>query len=153
MTVFQRNLADYVNTSYVPSFDMTNAAPSYLMSTRVSAYTGGNGDALSHEYFVVGILNLPFDVCEECHGVLNVGDHGVCYVDGCMKSLCAGHVHGVCDHDMKIPTDISECGSGFHYYCPDCDQFIVMREEMGQVFEYYVCDMCTMSTTVPKPEY
>ena len=148
MTVFQRNLADYVNTSYVPSFDMTNAAPSYLMFTRVSAYTGGNGDALSHECFVVGMLNLPFNVCEECHGVANVGDHGKCTVDGCGKDLCAGHVHGVCDHDFKYPVEQTECGMSFHYYCPDCNKYVVVHEMDGIIRECYSCDMCNQGTMI-----
>ena len=152
VTVYRRNISDYINTGYTANLNAILTAPSYVMFTDASAYQGGN-EANYNDRYVVGIINLPFYVCGECHGVEAVGNHGTCYEDGCGKNLCAGHVHGVCDHDMKIPTDISECGFGFHYYCPDCDQFIVMHEEMGQVFEYYVCDMCTTSTTISKPEY
>ena len=147
VTVLSRNIDDYVNTGYVQSFDMTNVSPSYIMFTRLSAYTGGN-EALYNDKYAVGVINLPFDVCDECHGIANVGEHGFCYVDGCMRNLCAGHVHGVCEHDYKYPVDWSECGIGFHYYCPDCNKYVVVREMDGIVYESYLCDMCNVSTMV-----
>jgi len=141
VTVYKKNAQDYMSNGYTESLEFDASKISYVMFTETPPTTDGY-DATYNDKKVVAILNLPFETCDDCHGIKNVGDHGICGVDGCTKSLCNGHVHGQCDHENARETDSSYCGMSFHYYCPDCEKYFEGYHDMGGAVVLYECNMC-----------
>ena len=99
----------------------------------------GSNEGASSRLFAY--MNYPFEICADCHGIESLGSHGVCSEDGCSKSLCAGHVHGQCDHENIEEYYDTYCGMPMHYKCNDCNQILVAT--YGGAGEHLdVCEEC-----------
>ena len=140
VTVYKKNAQDYMGNGYKESLDFDASKISYIMFTEIQPIVEGY-EASYNDKKVAAVLNLPFEICDDCHGIKNVGDHGICGTDGCTKSLCNGHVHGECDHENATMTDSSYCGMSFHYYCPDCKKYFE-GYDMGTTVVLNECNMC-----------
>ena len=141
--VLQRNVLDYVNYGYVSSLEFDANTVSYIMFTRVSGYDGVD-QTTYNDQLIASVLNLPFETCDDCYGVKAVGNHGVCKADECGKNTCAGHIHGVCDHENAYQTDDTVCGgAGNHYYCPSCNKFLMAMPLAYDKLIFEVCQICS----------
>ena len=139
--IHRRNLLDNGwSSAQVESFGVDTGKISYVMLTEYQTNYDDNMWAPNDNIMGV-VLNLPFTVCSSCDGIFELGVHGVCESDGCGKNLCAGHIHGVCDHDNKELCS-SICGDCTdHYYCSDCGTYLrAMYEGSGYFLEE--CVMC-----------
>lgn len=87
-------------------------------------------------------LNMPFEICEDCHGLKDFKNHGTCGEIGCGKSLCKGHVHGKCDHENVSEYYDAYCGMGFHYKCNDCGEILFAFFMGGETPVLTVCEEC-----------
>ena len=141
VNVIKRNILDFAwNSSMVESFGIYTENITYIMFTR-NQTNYDDGEWAPNDNVMGVVLNLPFDVCSHCDGLAALGGHGVCTEEGCGKNLCAGHVHGQCDHDNANVCDPKCWDSTEHRYCPDCDTYFrLMYEGNGYFLEE--CDMC-----------
>ena len=139
-TVYYRNYMDIGFDFYGSELQIDSTKISYFSIENTYQYwEDGSNEGASSRLFAY--MNYPFEVCEDCHGIATLGGHGECGEEGCGKSLCAGHVHGECDHENVEEYYESYCGMAMHYKCNDCNQ--ILYASYNGMSEYLeVCEEC-----------
>ena len=139
-TVWYRNHTDGSMDLYGTELQIDTTKISYFSIEHSYQYwEDGSNEGASSRLFAY--MNFPFEICEDCRGIASLGGHGVCSEAGCGKSLCAGHVHGECDHENIEEYYESYCGMAMHYKCNDCNQ-ILFASYNGSGEYLAVCEEC-----------